>query len=163
MPCLLECIWRGNGDRIHRRNSIRDAIFSAAQTTALALRKELPSLVPCSQSCPADISLPIWERGRPAVLDVSVISTLQQLTLSGAASVQGHTLRVGGEEDGPARCLIRCCGSVVHPSLGRVSQRLECSRCQNPLQYWSAAAGHTSLGKHPSPFPTVLYLPLERK
>ena len=87
----------GNGDRIHRHNSIRDAIFSAAQTAALAPRKELPSLVPCSQSRPADIFLPNWERGRAAALDVSVISTLQRLTLSGAASVQGHALRVGEE------------------------------------------------------------------
>jgi hypothetical protein len=87
----------GNGDRIHRHNSIRDAIFSAAQTAALAPRKEFPSLVPCSQSRPADIFLPNWERDRPAALDVSVISTLQRLTLSGAASVQGHALRVGEE------------------------------------------------------------------
>ena len=34
-----------------------------------------------NQSCPTDIFLPNWERGCPAVLDVSVISTLQQLTL----------------------------------------------------------------------------------
>ena len=54
----------GNGDRIHRHDSIRDAIFSAAQ---------------------------------PAALDVTVISTLQQLTLEGAASTQGHALSVGKE------------------------------------------------------------------
>ena len=44
-----------------------------------------PSLYLCvivhNQSRPADIFLPNWERGRPAALDVSVISTLQQLTL----------------------------------------------------------------------------------
>ena len=52
----------GNGDRIHRHNSIRDAIFSAAQTAALAPRKELPSLIPGSQARPADMFLPNWER-----------------------------------------------------------------------------------------------------
>ena len=31
----------GNGDRIHRHDSVRDALFSAAQTAALAPRKEV--------------------------------------------------------------------------------------------------------------------------
>ena len=88
----------GNGDCIHHHNSIRDAIFSTAQSAALAPRKEFPSLVPGSPSRLADIFLPNWERGRPAALDVSVISTLQQLTLEGAASTQGHALAVGEEK-----------------------------------------------------------------
>ena len=75
----------GNGDRIHRHNSIQDAIFLAARTAALAPMRELPSLIPGSQARPADIFLPNWDRGRPTTLDVAVISTLQQLTLQGAA------------------------------------------------------------------------------
>ena len=35
--------------------------------------------------------------GQPAALDVTVISTLQQSTLQGAASTQGHALVVGAE------------------------------------------------------------------
>ena len=85
----------GNGDGIHRHNSIRDAIFLAAQTAALAPRRELPSLIPGSQARPADIFLPSWDRGRPTALDVTVISTLQQLTLQGAAITPGHALAVG--------------------------------------------------------------------
>ena len=85
----------GNGDRIHRHNSIQDAIFSAAQTAALAPRRELPSLIPGSQGRPADIFLPNWDRGRPTALAVTVISTLQQLTLQGAAITPGHALAVG--------------------------------------------------------------------
>ena len=88
---------RGNGDRIHRHDSLRDALFSAAQFAALAPRKEVPSLVPGTSSRPADVYLPNWCRGRPAALDVTVISTLQSLTLAGAASTQGHALRVGEE------------------------------------------------------------------
>ena len=42
----------GNGDRIHRHDSIRDALFSAAQSAALAPRKEVPSLIPGSSSRP---------------------------------------------------------------------------------------------------------------
>ena len=87
----------GNGDRIHRHDSIRDAHFSAAQPAALAPRREVPSLIPGSSSRPADIYLPIWDRGRPAALDVTVISTMQQQTQAGAANTPGHALRVGEE------------------------------------------------------------------
>ena len=85
----------GNGDRIHRHNSIRDALFSAAQSAALAPQKEVLSLIPGSSSRPADVYLPNWKRGQPDALDVTVISSLQQQTLSGAAISPGHALRVG--------------------------------------------------------------------
>ena len=85
----------GNGDRIHRHDSIRDVLFSASQSAALAPRKEVPSLIPGSSSRPADIYLPNRDKGRPVALDVTVISTLQSLTLSGAAHTQGHALQIG--------------------------------------------------------------------
>ena len=84
-----------NGDRILRHDSIRDALFSAAQSAALAPRKEAPSLIPGSSSRPADVYLRYWVRGQPAALDVTVISTFQQQNMTGAASVQGHALQVG--------------------------------------------------------------------
>ena len=87
----------GNGDRIHRHDSLRDTLFAAAQSAALAPRKEVPALITGSASRPADIFLPNWSRGRPAALDVTVISTLQNLTLAGAAATQGHALRIGEE------------------------------------------------------------------
>ena len=83
----------GNGDRIYRHNALRDAIFSAAQSAG----REVPSLIPGSQTRPADIYLPSWKRGCPAALDVTVISTLQQATVQGAAATQGHALLVGEE------------------------------------------------------------------
>ena len=52
-------------------------------------------MIPGTRSRPADIFLPNWSRGRPATLDVTVISTLQPLTLQGAANNQGHALTVG--------------------------------------------------------------------
>ena len=79
----------GNGDRIHRHDAIRDALFSAAQAAALAPRKEVPSLIPGTRSRPNDIFLPNWCRGRPAALDVTIISTMQPLTQSGTASEKG--------------------------------------------------------------------------
>ena len=87
----------GNGDRIHRHDAIRDTLFSAAQAAALAPRKEVPSLIPGTRSCPADIFLPNWCRGRPAALDVTVISTMQPLTQSGAASERGYALKLAEE------------------------------------------------------------------
>ena len=52
-------------------------------------------MVPNSLSRPADILLPTWSRGRPAALDVHVISPLQQQTMGEAASTPGHGLGVG--------------------------------------------------------------------
>ena len=85
----------GNGDRISRHNAIRDVIFSAAQSAALAPSREAPGLVASSQSRPADILLPTWHHGRPAALDVHVISPLQDLTLTEASVTPGHALNVG--------------------------------------------------------------------
>ena len=85
----------GNADRIARHNALRDAIFSAAQSAALAPRREVSFLIPCSLSRPADVYLPSWKGGRPAALDVTVILTMQQATIQGAAISQGHALLVG--------------------------------------------------------------------
>ena len=67
----------GNGDRIHRHDAIKDALFSVAQTAALAPRKEVPFLISGTSSRPANVHLPIWKKGRPDYLNVSVISTMQ--------------------------------------------------------------------------------------
>lgn len=87
----------GNADRIFRHNSLRDAVFSAAQSAALAPRKEVPSLIPGTQNRPADVYLPCWKRGRPAALDITVISTMQKATIQSAAENQGHALLVAEE------------------------------------------------------------------
>ena len=47
-----------------------------------------------TQSRLADIYFPCWKRGRPAVLDVTIILTMQQLTVRSAAENQGHALFV---------------------------------------------------------------------
>ena len=85
----------GNGDRIFQHDALRNALYTAAQSAALAPRREMPSLIPGSKSHPADVYLPHWKQGQPAALDVSVISPLQQLTVSQASSTQGHALLVG--------------------------------------------------------------------
>ena len=50
----------GNGDRISRHNAIRDVLFTATQSAALAPSKETPGLVPSYLSRSADILLPNW-------------------------------------------------------------------------------------------------------
>ena len=87
------CAFTGSGCGYARL--IRDVVFCAAQSAALAPSKETPNLVPSSQSRPADILIPNWSRGRPAALDVHVISPLQRQTLGQAASTPGHALEVG--------------------------------------------------------------------
>ena len=85
----------GNGDRISRHNALRDVLFTAAQSAALSPAREASGVVPDSLSRPADILLPTWSQGRPAALDIHVISPLQQQTVHGAASTPGHALQVG--------------------------------------------------------------------
>ena len=57
----------------------------------------MPSLVPGRASRPVDVFLPTWERGQPASLDVTVVFTLQNRTVAGAASVSGYALSVAKE------------------------------------------------------------------
>ncbi len=85
----------GNGDRISRHNAIRDMVFNAAQFATLGPSKETPGLVAESIACPAEVLIPNWSNGRPAALDIHVISPFQSRTLSEAAHVQGHALQVG--------------------------------------------------------------------
>ena len=87
----------GNGDCINRHNVLRDILFATAQSAALAPWRELPELIAGSASRPADVFLPNWCRGHPAALDVTVILTMQEHTVTGAATTQGHALRIGEE------------------------------------------------------------------
>ena len=79
----------------HNATRARDALFEAAQSAALAPTREASGVVVDSHSRPADILLPTWRCGRPAALDVHVVSPLRDLTLCAAASTPGHALNVG--------------------------------------------------------------------
>jgi hypothetical protein len=84
----------GGADRIGRHDRLRDAIFSAAQSAALAPRREVSSLIPGSQSRPADVFLPQWSRGRAAAVDITVVSPLQAALVHESARTPGHALQV---------------------------------------------------------------------
>ena len=72
----------GNGDRISRHDAIREILFSSTQPAGLAPHREVPSIIPYSSSRPADIYLPFWSGGRPAAMDVTVISPFQKSTIT---------------------------------------------------------------------------------
>ena len=76
-------------------NAICDVLFRAAQSAALASLREMPNLVPNSLSRPADILLPTWNYGRPAALDIHIISPLQQQTAGETTFTHDHALQVG--------------------------------------------------------------------
>ena len=138
----------GNGDRIFRHDSIRDAIFSAAQTAALAPRIEFPSLIPGCHNRPADVFLPHWDRGLPTALDVSVISTLQQRTVHAAScrevGVSFIPLAVeslGGWSDLAAKTISRI-GRLLGQRLGippSITSRQLFQRCSVSLWRGNAA------------------------
>ena len=69
-------------------------MLATAQPAALAPRKKVPSLIAGVSSHPADLYLPCWKNGKPAALDVTVISPLQKLTIQEAYTTQVHTLSV---------------------------------------------------------------------
>ena len=98
---------RGNGDLIRKHDALRDVLYTAACSAALAPKKEMPALIPGSLSRPADIYLPCWSRGKPAALDVSVISPVQALTVEEAAVTQGYSLAV--REQQKRRCHDNAC------------------------------------------------------
>jgi hypothetical protein len=79
----------GSNERITRHDLLRDALFAAAQTAALAPKKEVPGLVLGNRSRPADVLLPTWPRGTPTAIDVRVVSSLQSALLAGAALEAG--------------------------------------------------------------------------
>ena len=85
----------GNRDRVARHNAIRDVVFLAAQSAALAPSKETPNLLAGSAERPVDVLLPNWCQGKSAALDIHVISPLQPATVAEAAYNQGYALDVG--------------------------------------------------------------------
>ena len=74
-----------NGLKSGRHDRIRDNIFKEAQHASLNPLKEMPGLVPNSQSRPADIYIANWIDGRKMAFDVSVVSPTQAAILHHAA------------------------------------------------------------------------------
>ena len=80
------------GDRISRHNHLRDALFDTAAAAGLGPVKEGRFLLPGADRRPADVFLPNWTGGLDAALDVTVVHSLQDATVAGAADTAGHAL-----------------------------------------------------------------------
>ena len=74
-----------NGLKAGRHDRIRDCIYKEAQHASLNPMKEMPGLVPNSQSRPADVYIANWVDGRKMAFDVSVVSPTQDAILHHAA------------------------------------------------------------------------------
>ena len=158
----------GNGDRIHRHDAIWDALYSAAQSAALAPREEVPTLIPGTRSRPADIFLPNWCRGRPAALDVTVISTMQPLTQLGAASEKRYALKLAEERKMvySSQCRMQRCRGVVCSPCCEVVGRLEPGSSPTNLQNRQTSGSETWYHPCRSSFtfvPVFVHLFVERK
>ena len=95
MPQHSRPVWRPPGGLCGTGSPIWDIIFSVAQSAALAPSKEMPNLILDSSSRPADVFLPIWSHGEPAVLDVQVISNSRLCLHSGPCLAGQCWMEVG--------------------------------------------------------------------
>ena len=75
-----------------RHDRIRDKIFKEAQHASLNPTKEMPGLIPGSQSRPADVFIDNWVDGRKMAFDVSVTSPTQQALLFQAAETAAFAI-----------------------------------------------------------------------
>ena len=81
-----------HGIRGGRHDRLRDQIFQEAQRAGFNPKKEMPSLIPGSQSRPADIFVEGWMDGRRTAFDVSVISPTQDAVIDRAANTAASAI-----------------------------------------------------------------------
>ena len=83
------------GERIARHNQLRDALFHAAASAALAPLREERALLPGvgGDQRPADVLLPHGAGGLHQALDISVVSSLQTQLVDKAADQPGSALQ----------------------------------------------------------------------
>ena len=74
-----------HGIRGGRHDRIRDQIFKEAQRAGFNPKKEMPALIPGTQSRPADVFVEGWTNGRRMAFDVSVVSPTQDAIIDRAA------------------------------------------------------------------------------
>ena len=83
-----------NGLKSARHDRIRDNIYREAQHASLNPTKEMPGLVPNSQSRPADVYVANWIDGRKLALDVSVVSPTQDAIIHHAADTAAAAIEM---------------------------------------------------------------------
>ena len=89
-----------NGDSIHCHNSLRDALFSAAQSAALAPRREVPDFDTWSQLLPGSFVPPLleaWQTSSSGCDGDLATSDTYYSRCSYSCITQGDVLGVGEE------------------------------------------------------------------
>ena len=115
------------GDRISRHNHLRDALFDTAAAAGLGPVKEGRFLLPGADRRPADVFLPNWTGGLDAALDVTVVHSLQDATVAGAADTAGHALSFAYERKMAAAAGQGGCYSPLGPTWCHSTARERCS------------------------------------
>ena len=83
-----------HGIRGGRHDRVRDVIFHEAQVGAFNPTKEMPGLIPGSQSRPADVYIEDWVDGSKCCFDISVISPTQEGIIDRACGTAGSALEM---------------------------------------------------------------------
>ena len=83
---------RKYGERIARHDMLRDVIFEAAASAALAPAKEEPHLLPGTAARPGDVLIRRWHDGKDGALDVTVTGPLAKTNVRAAAVQPGSAL-----------------------------------------------------------------------
>ena len=83
-----------NGVRAGGHDRIRDTIFLEAQSASLNPTKEMPGLIPGSQSRPADVFVENWVNGGKIAFDISVVSPTQDAIVLRAAETPAAAIEM---------------------------------------------------------------------
>ena len=87
-----------HGIRGGRHDRIRDQVFQEAQRAGFNPKKEMPALIPGSQSRPADVFVEQWIDGKRVAFDVSVISPTQDACIDRAATIPATAIEMRKSE-----------------------------------------------------------------
>ena len=80
------------GDRIARHDQLRDVLFEAAASAALAPVREERYLLPGTAARPGDVLIRRWSDGKDGALDVTVTGPLANSNVEAAAEEPGSAL-----------------------------------------------------------------------
>ena len=90
MTNYLGC--RKHNERIARHDQLRDVLYEAASSAALAPIREAPHLLPGSVARPGDLLIRRWVDGKDGAIDVTVTGPLAQSNVASASAAAGGAL-----------------------------------------------------------------------
>ena len=88
---------RRGGDVVTCHNCLRDTFVDLCRSAHLSVQVEVGNNLTLDNSCPADILVGNWDRGKPAAFDFTVSSPLSSAILSEASANTGAAARSAEE------------------------------------------------------------------